>query len=142
MKVPLNWLRDYVESTLPPAELAERLTLAGLEVASVRLFGVPAPPGLRVKAEDQGPVWAPDKVMIGELVSVDRHPNADKLTVPTVAYGGGRTITMVTGAPNIKVGDRGQKVVLALAGAVLYNGHSKEKELIELKPTPIRGVPS
>ncbi len=142
MNVSLRWLRDYVEMTLPPAQLAERLTLAGLEVAGVRLFGVPAPEGLRVKQAEQGPIWARDKVLVGELVSVDRHPDADRLTVPTVAYGGGQTITLVTGAPNIKVGDRGQKVVLALVGAVLYDGHAKEKVLKELKPGKIRGVPS
>jgi phenylalanyl-tRNA synthetase beta chain len=142
MKVSLNWLRDYVELILPPAQLAERLTLAGLEVAGVRLFGVPAPEGLRVKQEEQGPVWARDKVLVGELVSVDKHPDADKLTVPTVAYGGGQAITLVTGAPNIKAGDRGQKVVLALAGAVLFDGHAKVKALKELKPGKIRGVAS
>ena len=54
MKVPLSWLRDYVD--LPPsvAELAERLTLAGLEVAGVRVLGLPVPEGLHVKAEDAG----------------------------------------------------------------------------------------
>ncbi len=49
---------------------------------------------------------------------------------------------VVTGAPNIKVGDQGQKVILALAGSVLYDGHSEEKVLRELKPSKIRGVPS
>ena len=65
MKVPLSWLREYVD--LPPsvAQLAERLTLAGLEVASVRTIGLPPPEGLRVKQEDAGPVWQPDKVLIG-----------------------------------------------------------------------------
>jgi len=48
MKIPLNWLRDYAALNLPVAELAERLTLAGLEVSGVRLLGLPAPDGLRV----------------------------------------------------------------------------------------------
>src|SRR5262249_44993927 len=142
MKVPLSWLREYVDVTLPVAQLAERLTLAGLEVAGVRLIGVPEPEGLRVKGEDAGPVWDPDKIIIGEILGVVPHPNADKLTLPTVHLGGGRTKQLVTGATNIKIGDKGQKVVVALQGAVLYDGHAKEKVLRELKPTTIRGVPS
>jgi phenylalanyl-tRNA synthetase beta chain len=142
MKVPLSWLRDYVDLTLPVAQLAERLTLAGLEVGGVRLIGVPPPPGLRGKGEDAGPVWDRDKVVIGRIAGVERHPNADRLTLPVVDIGGGRTKTLVTGAPNVKVGDKGQKVVVALSGSVLYDGHSGQKVLKELKPTKIRGVPS
>ncbi len=142
MKVPLKWLEDYVPLTLPVAELAERLTLAGLEVSGVRLIGVPPPPGLRVKSEEAGPVWDRDKVVVAQVVSVEKHPNADKLKLPTVDYGQGRTKKMVTGAPNLNVGDRGQKVVLALAGAVLFDGHATPKKLAELKPGKIRGEPS
>ncbi len=142
MKVPLNWLRDYVHLTLPIAELAERLTLAGLEVGGVRVLGLPVPEGLRLKAEDAGPVWDRDKIVIGEIVSVEPHPNADRLTLPTVNYGQGRTKLLVTGAPNIKVGDKGQKVVVALVGSVLFDGHAEEKVLKELRPTKIRGVAS
>jgi len=142
MKVPLTWLRDYVGLTLPPAQLAERLTLAGLEVSGVRVLGLPVPEGLHIKAEDAGPVWDRDKIVIGEILKVERHPDADRLTLPTVTYGEGRTKTLVTGAPNIKVGDKGQKVVIALTGSVLFDGHAEGKVLKELKPTKIRGVPS
>jgi phenylalanyl-tRNA synthetase beta chain len=142
MKVPLNWLRDYVDLSLPVAQLVERLTLAGLEVAGIRLIGLAPPEGLRVKAEEAGPIWDRDKVLIGEIVGVDRHPDADRLTLPTVHYGEGRTRQLVTGAPNVKVGDKGQKVVVALTGSVLYDGHAADKVLKELKPTKIRGVPS
>src|SRR6516165_2088018 len=106
MKVPLSWLREYVDLTLPVPQLVERLTLAGLEVAGVRLIGLPPPDGLHVKAEDSGPVWLRDRIVIGQIIGVERHPNADRLTLPTVEYGGGRTKVLVTGAPNIKVGDR------------------------------------
>src|SRR5438128_487598 len=99
MKVPLSWLREYVDIHLPVAQLVERLTLAGLEVGGVRLIGLPAPEGLRVKAEDAGPVWDRDKVILGKIVGVERHPDADRLTLPTVDIGGGRTKTLVTGAP-------------------------------------------
>src|SRR5690242_505604 len=142
MKVPLSWLRDYVDLPRSVALLAERLTVAGLEVAGVRAIGLPIPEGLRVKEEDVGPVWQPDKVMIGRVLAVERHPNADRLTLATVDYGAGQPKTVVTGAPNLKVGDRGQKVILALSGSVLFDGHASEKVLRELKPSKIRGVPS
>jgi phenylalanyl-tRNA synthetase beta chain len=142
MKIPLSWLREYVDLTLPVPELVERLTLAGLEVAGVRLYGVPAPDGLHVKAEDAGPVWDRDKMVIGKVLRVERHPNADKLTLATVEYGAAQPKTVVTGAPNLKVGDQGQKVILAFAGSKLYDGHAEEKVIKELKPRPVRGVPS
>jgi phenylalanyl-tRNA synthetase beta chain len=142
MKVPLRWLEEYVPLTVPVAELAERLTLAGLEVSGVRLYGLPAPEGLHVKSEETGPVWDRDKVFIAKLLRVERHPDADRLKLPTVDYGQGRTKTMVTGAPNIAVGDSGQTVILALSGSVLYDGHATPKALKELKPAKIRGVPS
>src|SRR5207253_6352269 len=95
-----------------------------------------------VKEEDVGPVWQPDKVMIGRVLAVERHPNADRLTLATVDYGAGQPKTVVTGAPNLKVGDRGQTVIVALAGSVLFDGHADAKVLKELKPSKIRGVPS
>jgi phenylalanyl-tRNA synthetase beta chain len=142
MKVPLGWLREYVDLALSPAQLAERLTLGGLEVTGVRVYGLPVPDGLKVKAEDAGPVWAPDQIMVGEILSVEQHPNADRLTLATIAYGAAQPRTVVTGATNIKVGDKGQKVILALSGAVLFDGHADERVLRELKPSKIRGVPS
>jgi phenylalanyl-tRNA synthetase beta chain len=142
MKVPLSWLRDYVDLALPVAELAERLTLAGLEVSGARILGLPPPEGLRVKSEEVGPVWDRDKIFTARLVKVEPHPDADRLKLPTVEYGQGRTKTMVTGAPNIKVGDSGQKVIVALSGSVLFDGHATPKVLKELKPAKIRGVPS
>jgi phenylalanyl-tRNA synthetase beta chain len=142
MKIPLNWLRDYVNISLPPAQLIERLTLAGLEVASVRVLGLPVPEGVRVKTEERGPVWDRDKIVIAEILGVERHPNADRLTLPTVTWGGGKVKQLVTGAPNVKAGDKGQKVVLALAGSILLDGHSEERVLKELKPAKVRGVAS
>src|SRR5688572_26072336 len=113
MKVPLNWLRDYVDLPGSVAELAERLTLAGLEVSGVKVLGLPVPEGLKVKAEDAGPVWDREKIVVGKLLAVERHPNADRLTLATVDYGAGQPKQVVTGAPNIKVGDSGQAVILA-----------------------------
>jgi phenylalanyl-tRNA synthetase beta chain len=146
MKIPLKWLAEYVPLTLPVAELVERLTLAGLEVSGVRLIGVPAPEGLRVKSAEAGPVWQRDKIVIARVQKVEPHPDPAvvNLKLPTVEYGEGRTKQLVTGAPNLKIGDSGQGVVLALAGSVLFNHHAKsnEKTLQELKPAKIRGIPS
>ncbi len=143
MKVPLKWLADYVAVDLArAAELVERLTLAGLEVAGARPIGLPTPAGLRVKAEDSGPVWDREKIVIANVVRIEKHPDADKLKLPVVEYGEGRVKTLVTGAPNIAVGESGVKVVLALTGSVLFDGHATPKVLRELKPTKIRGVPS
>jgi phenylalanyl-tRNA synthetase beta chain len=142
MKVSLRWLRDYVDLPQSVAELAERLTLAGLELAGVRVYGLPLPDGLPAKTEEKGPVWDRDKIVIGQIVSVQQHPNADRLTLPTIEYGAAEPRVVVTGAPNIKVGDNGQKVILALSGSVLFDGHASEKVLRELKPSKIRGIPS
>jgi phenylalanyl-tRNA synthetase beta chain len=142
MKVPLKWLSEYVELALPPAELMQRLTLAGLEVASVRLLGVPAPEGLHVKTEETGPVWEPDKIVLARVVRVTRHPNADKLRLVDLDHGTGQTKQVVTGAPNINVGDQGQKVILGMCGFQYFDGHATPKQLKRLTPTTLRGVPS
>src|SRR5262249_40852122 len=112
MKIPLKWLADYVPLELPVSELVHRLTMAGLEVGAFRSFGLPVPEGLRIKQEEPGPVWDRDKVLVARIARVEKHPNADRLKLPTVEYGEGRTLQMVTGAPNIAVGDSGQKVVV------------------------------
>ena len=142
MKVPLNWLSDYVALPTSTAQLAERLTLAGLEVSGVRVLGLPIPEGLKLKEDEIGPVWQRDKIIIGQILSVERHPDADRLTLPAIDYGTGQPKTVVTGAPNIKVGDSGQKVILALSGAILFDGHAEGRVLKELKPSKIRGVSS
>ncbi len=146
MKVPLKWLAEYVPLTIPVASLVERLTLAGLEVSGVRLLGVAVPEGLRVKSAEAGPVWPPDKIVAARVLKVEPHPDPAvvNLKLPTVEYGQGRTKQLVTGAPNLKVGESGQTVILALAGSVLFNHHAKssDKVLQELKPAKIRGIPS
>ncbi len=127
MKVPLSWLKEFVEVDLAPEDLAERMTFAGLEVSGVRRVG---------------DFWDRDRILVGRILQVEPHPNADRLTLPTVEYGGGRTIRMVTGAPNIKVGMSGQTVAVALVGAKLIDGHSAEGALTVLKEAKLRGVPS
>jgi phenylalanyl-tRNA synthetase beta chain len=125
MRVPLSWLREYVDITIPVQDLAERLTMAGLEVAAI---------------EEVGATWDRDKIFVGEIVEVRPHPNADRLTIAVVDYGAGEPMAVVTGAPNIRVGDKGQKVPFAMVGATLIDGHSEELKHITLKATKIRGV--
>jgi phenylalanyl-tRNA synthetase beta chain len=142
MKVPLRWLRDYVDLPASVAHLAERLTLAGLEVAGVRVVGLPVPEGLHIKGVEAGPVWRPDKIMVARVLGVERVPNTDRLKLVTVEYGAAQPKTVLTGAPNIAPGHEGRKVILGLAGTVYFDGHVSPKALKELKATKIRGIPS
>ncbi len=119
MKAPLKWLKDYVDIDIPVDELAGKLTLAGLEVSEIQVIGG---------------TW--DKVIVGRILAVDPHPDADRLRLATVDLGS-RQITVVCGAPNLVVND---KIAFALVGAVLIDGHTGKSE--ELKPAKIRGVVS
>src|SRR5262245_30890209 len=129
MKIPLSWLHEYVDFDLPVAELARRLTLAGLEVSGVRVIGLPVPEGVRVPPEDAGPVWARDKIVTARVVKVEKHPNADKLKLVTADYGAAAPKVCVTGAPNIAIGDQDIVVVLGLAGTQYWDGHSTPKQI-------------
>jgi phenylalanyl-tRNA synthetase beta chain len=142
MKIPLSWLREYVDFDLPVAELARRLTLAGLEVSGVQVVGLPIPEGVRVPPDAVGPVWAPDKIVTARVVKVEKHPNADKLKLVTAEYGAAEPKVCVTGAPNIAIGDRDIVVVLGLAGTQYWDGHATPKQIKELKPSVLRGIPS
>jgi phenylalanyl-tRNA synthetase beta chain len=127
MRVPRSWLEDFVDIVLPDGELAERMTFAGLEVSAL---------------ERIGDFWDREKILVGEVIGVEPHPNADRLTVAEVDYGSGRRIKVVTGAPNIKVGHSGDKVPLALAGSLLVDGYAGDGSRSILKKAKIRGVAS
>ena len=119
MKVSLKWLEQYVDIGLPPAELAEKLTMAGTEVKGWQAIGGD---------------W--ENIVVGQILAIDPHPNADRLTLPTVDLGTEQQ-TVVCGAPNLKVGD---KVAFARVGARLIDGHSGKA--IKLEAAKIRGVAS
>lgn len=141
MLVPLNWLADYVELPQSPAELIERLTVAGLESSGVRIFGLPKPDGLQVKPEDAGLVWERDKVVVARVTKIDKHPDADKLKLVTVEYGASEPKTVVTGAPNIAPGQSGMKVVLGLRGTQYYYTDKEGKRVVfTLEPKALRGI--
>jgi phenylalanyl-tRNA synthetase beta chain len=119
MKVSLNWLKEYMDITLPPAGLAQRLTMAGIEVKGWQVVGGK---------------W--ENIVVGQIVAINPHPGADRLTLPTVDLGTEQQ-TVVCGAPNLKLGD---KVAFARVGAQLIDGHTGQE--ICLKPAKIRGVVS
>ncbi len=132
MRVPMSWLQEFVEIPLPVPELAERLTLAGLEVASIQQVGVPGSPL----------PWDPARMMVAEILEVRPHPDADRLVLAAVAYGEGRRKTVVTGAPNLRVGDAGQKVAFALEGARYWDAYAAAPQITTLKGRKVRGVHS
>jgi len=113
MIVPEYWLRDFVEWSMPTDHLARELTMAGLEVEACEPVAPPLP-----------------DIVVGEVLSVARHPNADKLSVCSVVAGG-KPVQVVCGAPNVRAGI---KAPLALPGAKV-GGH-------EIRVTALRGVES
>jgi phenylalanyl-tRNA synthetase beta chain len=115
MRVPLSWLRDYVAFDLTPEALAEELTMRGLEVSAIEVSGAD---------------WT--DVVVGRLLSVERHPNADKLWLTSVEIGSGEPLQIVCGADNIAVGDL---VPVALVGSALPGGR-------RIGRSKIRGVES
>ncbi|MBX3397677.1 MAG: phenylalanine--tRNA ligase subunit beta [Gemmataceae bacterium] len=141
MLVPLAWLKDYVDLPTNPAELVERLTLAGLESAGVFVYGLPVPDGLRVKPENAGLPWDRDKVIVAQVQKIEKHPDADKLKLVTVGYGAAAPKTVVTGAPNIAPGESGMKVVLGLKGSrYFYTDKDGKKTVFTLEPKKLRGI--
>jgi phenylalanyl-tRNA synthetase beta chain len=136
MKVPISWLKDYVDITLPLEELAERLTLAGLEVGGIDYVGI----------EGADLPWARDKIVVGRILAVKPHPNADRLVLADVDYGASQIETVVTGAPNLfpYVGQDTRALNLkspfAMEGATLYDGHQPGRVKMTLKGRAIRGI--
>ncbi len=107
MRIPLNWLREYVDIELTPEQLAERLTVLGMEVKGIEAWGAD---------------WR--SVVVGQLLTVERHPRADRLSLTTVDVGDGQVLEIVCGATNIAPG---QRVPVALPGAVLPGGRRIER---------------
>lgn len=115
MKTSLKWLANYVDIPWDASELAERLTMAGLEVEGVAVTGA-----------------VPDGVVVGEIIERTAHPNADKLSVCRVSLGSGAPLQIVCGAPNC---DPGVKAPVAPAGTVLGGD-------FRIRKAKLRGVES
>jgi phenylalanyl-tRNA synthetase beta chain len=118
MKISYNWLKDYLEIDIEPEKLSVILTGIGLEVEAMEEWE-------SVNGGLKG-------VVIGEVLTCARHPDADKLSVTTVSIGSGEPLHIVCGAPNVAVG---QKVPVATVGTILHKGN----ETFEIKKSKIRG---
>jgi len=121
MKISYNWLSQYIETDLSPVQMSDILTNIGLEVEGMESF--------------QSVMGGLEGVVIGEVISCDRHPNADKLTITRVNLGNDEPVQIICGAPNVKPG---QKVPVATVGATLY----PSGEGMKIKKTKIRGEES
>jgi phenylalanyl-tRNA synthetase beta chain len=122
MKISYNWLKQYVQTDLSPEEMGKILTDTGLEVEGIEKIET-------VKGGLEG-------VLIGEVLTCEKHPDADKLKVTTVSLGSGEPVQIVCGAPNVAAG---QKVAVATVGCTLY---PNPDESFKIKVSKIRGVES
>ena len=119
IKVPVSWLREYVDINVPIDELALKLHMSSTEVK-----GVERP-------------WWDDKIRTARVEKLAKHPNADKLLLATVDYGAGAPKTVVTGATNLT---EGAIVPYADEGATIIDGHTGERTILRGKP--MRGIKS
>jgi len=122
MTISYNWLKDYIDIPESAEEIGKVLTSTGLEVEKVE-------PHETIKGGLKG-------LVIGEVITCSKHPNADKLSVTTVDVGGGKVLPIVCGAPNVAAG---QKVVVAVPGTTVY---PTKGESFTIKNAKIRGEQS
>ena len=134
MLVPISWLKEYVDLSGSTAELAQRITLAGLEIATVHQVG---------------DWWDPATLTVGQVRAILPHPDADRLVLVDVDYGGAELQRVVTGAPNLYAYRDAAtlpvlKVAFAREGAVLLDAYSDQRPRPkkQLKASKIRGVRS
>ncbi len=121
MKISYNWLKQYVQTDLPAEDLGKILTETGLEVDGIEKIE-------SIKGGLEG-------VFVGEVLTCEKHPDADKLKVTTVSVGG-EPLQIVCGAPNVAAG---QKVIVATVGCTLY---PTPEDAFKIKLSKIRGVES
>jgi phenylalanyl-tRNA synthetase beta chain len=119
MKISLNWLKEYIEIEKSAEEIAAALTQSGLEVE-----------GVEKKESIPGGM---EGIVIGKVITCEKHPDADKLSKTTVDIGGGNIVPIVCGAPNVAAG---QKVVVATVNSTLY---PTVGEPFKIKKAKIRG---
>jgi phenylalanyl-tRNA synthetase beta chain len=119
MKISLNWLKDYIDLTESPETISKTLTDTGLEVES-----------LESVEQVEGGLTG---LVIGEVLTCEKHPDADKLKTTTVDIGNGIISPIVCGAPNVAIG---QKVIVATVGTTLY---PTGNDSFKIKKAKIRG---
>src|ERR1043165_1901219 len=122
MTISYKWLSEYLPISIEPERLSRILTSIGLEVESMEKYE-------EVKGGLKG-------LIIGEVLSTEKHPNADKLTLTKVTIGEGEPLSIVCGAPNVAAG---QKVVVAPVGATIYPSTG---DPLTMKLAKIRGSES
>lgn len=118
MKISYNWLKQFINLDLPLKEICEKLTMSGLEVEHI------------IKTESIKGGLA--NLVVGEVLTKEKHPDADKLNLTTVSIGNGTTLPIVCGAPNVAAG---QKVVVAPVGTTIHTA----ADSFEIKKAKIRG---
>lgn len=123
MKISYKWLKELVDIVESPEEIGALLTGTGLEVEGIEEVET-------IKGGLRG-------VVIGEVLTCEKHPDADKLSITTVDVGGESPLSIVCGAPNVAAG---QKVVVATVGATLYPAGSEEP--LVMRKAKIRGAVS
>ncbi|MEM9416744.1 MAG: phenylalanine--tRNA ligase subunit beta [Bacteroidota bacterium] len=119
MKISLNWLKDYIQLSESPEEVAQLLTQSGLEVVGRTIFE-PIKGGLK-------------GLLIGQVMTCEKHPNADQLQVTQIDVGQDTPLRIVCGAPNVQTG---QKVIVAPVGTQLYG---QDGSTLKIKKAKIRG---
>ena len=122
MLVPLSWLQKYVKIDLPPKEIAQMLTMAGIEVNEFKVIGG--------HLDEK-------QFIVGKVVRIEPHPNADRILLPVVDLGSDNEVQVVCGAPNLL---EGQKIAFAKSGAKVFNTRSQKVE--QLREANIRGFQS
>ncbi|WP_292009198.1 phenylalanine--tRNA ligase subunit beta [Chryseobacterium sp.] len=119
MKISKNWLKDYISTELKTERIGEFLTDIGLEVEGIDKFE-------SIKGSLEG-------IVVGKVLTCEKHPNADKLKKTTVDVGNGKVLDIVCGAPNVEAG---QTVPVAVVGTKIYD---KTGNFFEIKEAKIRG---
>jgi len=122
MTISYNWLSEYLPEIIEPEKLSRILTSIGLEVESVERFE-------EIKGGLHG-------LVVGEVITCEKHPDADKLKLTTVSINNGKPLNIVCGASNVAVG---QKVIVAPVGSVIY---PVTGDPVNIKKAKIRGVES
>jgi phenylalanyl-tRNA synthetase beta chain len=147
MKLPVSWLKDFVDLSVPIEEIASRLTFAGLEVEEIEYVGWEMSAENKYGFKRSGISWDREKIVVAEIRAVNPHPNADRLTLCDL-FDGQQQHVVLTGAPNLyPYNGQGPlakpiKVAYAREGATLYDGHAATQQLMTLTRTKIRGVES
>jgi phenylalanyl-tRNA synthetase beta chain len=147
MKLPLSWLKDFVDIDLSVEETARLLTSLGLEVGEVKLLGYPMPPEGDRQFKYHGLEWPAEQFVVAQVNEVKPHPDAEKLVLCDLNDGQEDRVVL-TGAPNLyPYKGKGPletplKVAYAKLGSELYDGHKPGLVLTKLKKAKIRGVES